>query len=113
MNGKIEFGEVQFYFIDNPNPKTAEERQTQMTYAVLSVYSPPNKNLLEELFHTLHACSYRGQEHLICIPYSSIITVVSMQPLPWLAGDPENLWFVVEKGGLDDVQLFGYEALNL
>lgn len=51
-----------------------------------------------------------GQESLVCIPLSSIITVVSMQPLPPVAGDPENLWFVVEKCGLDDTQLFGYEA---
>lgn len=33
-----------------------------------------------------------------------------MQPLPQLDGYLENLWFVVEKSGLEDAQLFGYEA---
>ncbi len=110
MNGKIEFGEVQFYFLDNPRLENQESPQKENAYAVLSKYSAPNQDLLEESFHTLHACSYLGQENLVCISVVSIITVVSMQPLPPVAGDLDNLWFVVEKGGLDDAQLFGYEA---
>jgi hypothetical protein len=39
---------------------------------------------------------------------STILSVVSMQPLPRRVGDPENLWFVVEKSGLDDTELTGY-----
>jgi hypothetical protein len=31
-----------------------------------------------------------------------------MQPLPCKPNDPENLWFVVEKSGLDDTELTGY-----
>jgi hypothetical protein len=30
-----------------------------------------------------------------------------MQPLPTLPEEPENLWFVIEKMGLDDAQLSG------
>jgi hypothetical protein len=31
-----------------------------------------------------------------------------MQPLPHLPDDLEDLWFVVEKSGLNDVQLIPY-----
>ncbi|KJA13285.1 hypothetical protein HYPSUDRAFT_151755 [Hypholoma sublateritium FD-334 SS-4] len=85
-------------------------RNVKNAYVVLSKYSSPDQDLLEESFHTLHACSYLSQESLVCVPLNSIVTVVSMQPLPLVAGDPENLWFVVEKCGLDDTQLFGNEA---
>lgn len=33
---------------------------------------------------------------------------VRTQPLPQRVGDPENLWFVVEKSGLDDTEMTGY-----
>lgn len=68
--------------------------------------------MLSALSQTLHACHYRGNEDLRCILVKDILTVVSMQPLPYMPGDPDNLWFVVEKSGLDDVQLFGFEANN-
>ena len=31
-----------------------------------------------------------------------------MQPLPRLPEDPEDLWFVVEKSGLDGTEVSGY-----
>ena len=49
-------------------------------------------------------------EGLRCLPVAGIVSIVSMQPLPRRPEDPENLWFVVEKSGLDDVQLIGYEG---
>jgi hypothetical protein len=79
-------------------------------YAVLSLYGPPNEEMLSESSHTLHACEYRGQDNIHCLPVSVIISVVSMQPLPRRPEDPENLWFVVEKSGLEDIQLVGYEG---
>lgn len=105
MNNKIEFAEVQFYFLD----KSETELDAQ-AFAVVSVYGPPNAEMLQESSHTLHACEYQGYDNLQCVSVSSIISVVSMQPLPRLPGDPENLWFVVEKSGLEDVQLFGDEG---
>lgn len=44
------------------------------------------------------------------IKISCILSVVSMQPLPTKRGevDKENLWFVVEKSGIDDTELTGY-----
>jgi len=32
-----------------------------------------------------------------------------MQPLPQVEGDPDGLFFVVGKSGLDDVELTGYD----
>ena len=32
-----------------------------------------------------------------------------MQPLPKAEGDPDGLFFVVEKSGLDDVELMGVD----
>jgi hypothetical protein len=47
-------------------------------------------------------------ESLAVIKAVSIISVVSMQPLPLLAGEEPGRWFVVEKSGLDDTELTGY-----
>jgi hypothetical protein len=46
-------------------------------------------------------------DDLQVIETSAIISVISMQPLPSLPGEPDDLWFVVEKSGLDDIQLSG------
>ena len=45
------------------------------------------------------------------VPVTSILSVVSMQPLPKVDWDPDGLFFVVEKSGLDDVELTGYADL--
>ena len=45
------------------------------------------------------------------IPVKSILSVISMQPVPKVDGDPDGLFFVVEKSGLDDVELTGYADL--
>lgn len=45
---------------------------------------------------------------MCCLPITVIDSVVSMQPLPHLPDDLEDLWFVIEKSGLNDVQLIPY-----
>ena len=60
--------------------------------------------MLKDSYHTLRACLYQGDTSLQIIPVHSILSVVSMQPLPQLPKDAENLWFVVEKSGLDDTE---------
>ena len=77
-------------------------------YALVSVYSPLDANILEDSYHTLWACTYNGDNSLEVIPVSVIISVISMQPLPPKLGNPENLWFVVEKSGLDDIEITSY-----
>jgi len=101
----IKFGEVQFYFLK-------KEGESSTPSALISVYGEPHPVLLEKSFGTLHACKYRGLNHLVVVPVSYIISVVSMQPLPLKPADqeePELLvgdWrFVVEKLGLDDIQV--------
>ena len=84
--------------------------QQLIPYALVSLYGPPNEDLLEDSFHTLWACTYHGDSNLKVVNASSIISVVSMQPLPKLACEEGlgELWFVVEKSGLDDTDLTGY-----
>jgi hypothetical protein len=79
------------------------------TYALVSVYGPPDQQMLDDSFHTLWACHYLGSANLKIIKLEEIISVVSMQPFPQNQGDPDNLWFVVEKSGLDDIEIIAAE----
>jgi len=74
------------------------------------VYGPPNADLLQQSSNALRACPYYGEENLRVIPVSSILSVVSMQPLPTCPDDVglDDHWFVVEKSGIDDTELTGY-----
>lgn len=78
------------------------------TYALVSIYGPPDADLLEDSYHTLHACTYQGQDSLKVVKISAILSVISMQPLPLIGDEQEQKWFVVEKSGLDDTELTGY-----
>ena len=77
-------------------------------YAVISQYGPPDPDMLEDSYQQLWACKYRGDEELKVISTSDILSVILMQPLPPKNGEVENLWFVVEKSGLDDIALTGH-----
>ena len=101
----MHYAEIRFYFL-----LWEEESDKKFPYALASIYGPPNADLLEQSFHTLHACAYLGDDNLHVIPISSILSVVSMQPLPIKPGDmiENNLWFLVEKSGMDDTELTGY-----
>lgn len=81
---------------------------TLKAYAVVSQYGPPNADMLEDSYQQLWACEYSGNQELKVISASDILSVVSMQPLPPRNGEPDNLWFVVEKPGLDDIGITGY-----
>lgn len=106
IDRKTGFAEVQFYFQFFNNERELEPR------ALVSVYSPPNEDMLQESFQTLWACHYSGNNCLRIVQLSEIISVVSMQPLPRRdENDPINLWFVVEKPGLDDVEVAGINGL--
>lgn len=104
LNDKIEYAEVQFYFL-HYTTHNAGEKPTP--YAVVSVYSQPVQSILEDSSNTLWACHYTGVDNLQVIHTSTITACVSMQPLPLLPTDPVGLWFVLEKSGLEDVQLTG------
>ena len=51
----------------------------------------------------LWVCTYSGMDNLLVVPVTSILSVISMQPLPKVDGDPDRLFFVVEKSGLDNL----------
>jgi len=69
--------------------------------------------MYEDSFGCLWACTYSGNADLAVIKISAIQSVVSMQPLPQAEGDPDGLFFVVEKSGLDDVEMMGYAPEDL
>jgi hypothetical protein len=108
LNGQTEYVEVQFYFLhftsDNPN-------DMPIPYALVSIYSRPVHNILVESSNTLWACKHGGDDGLRVVEVTSIAACVSMQPLPHVPSDPEGstFWFVVEKSGLEDAQLTGFE----
>ena len=107
LNGHVEYAEIQFYFLhftsDDPD-------EAPLPHALVSVYSRPVQEILVDSSNTLWACRYRGDDNLQVVDVSSIMACVSMQPLPPAPGDSgEQLWFVVEKLGLEDIQLTGYE----
>ena len=105
LNGRVEYAEVQFYFlhfVDNPEIEPVPR-------ALVSVYSRPLLDMLEESCNTLWACRYTGSDNFQVVDLSSIVACVSMQPLPPLPTDPDGLYFVVEKSGLEDAQLTGIE----
>ncbi|KAF8261939.1 hypothetical protein EI94DRAFT_1705174 [Lactarius quietus] len=107
LNGQIEYAEVQFYFLHftSDDPKVPP-----IPYALVSVYSCPVQDILIESSNTSWACKYRGDDSLQVIGLSSITACISMQPLPRTPTDPDGtLWFVVEKSGLEDTQLSGFE----
>ena len=115
MNGKTEYGEVQFFFIPNPDPdseldsETASEEEDINPYALVYLYGPPDADLLEDSSHTLWACEYLPT-NIQVVEVTDITAVISMQPLPKAPGDDpaKDLLFVVEKSGLEDTELTGY-----
>ena len=110
LNGQIEYGEVQFYFLQFTTSSPVD-LETPNAHALVSVYSRPIQALLMESSNALWACKYTGVDDLRIVPVSSIVACVSVQPLPPLPGDPPGLWFVLEKSGLEDVQLASFDEL--
>jgi hypothetical protein len=106
LNGQIEYGEVQFYFLQFT---TNSPDEVPTAHALVSVYSRPIQELLDESSDTLWACNYMGEGDLRVVELTTIIACVSMQPLPPLPNDPPGLWFVLEKSGLEDFQLTGFQ----
>jgi hypothetical protein len=80
-----------------------------LVYAMVCVYGPPDSDLLQDSCHTLHAFPrHNFESNVQVIDIASIISVVSVQPLPKLTADEEDRLFVIEKSGIDDTELTGY-----
>jgi hypothetical protein len=79
---------------------------------VISVFSPPDRELLEQSFQTVYACHYEGDKALLAIDVKQIESVVSMIPYFKITPDgeivaPETEHFLMEKLGLDVTSLLG------
>ncbi|KAG6872236.1 hypothetical protein C0992_009746, partial [Termitomyces sp. T32_za158] len=74
-------------------------------WALVSVYSDPDPDIFAESYKTIWACQNKGSTGLQVIHASNILSLVSMQPMPVFPDEPKNLWFVVEKSSLEEVQL--------
>ncbi|KAJ3812864.1 hypothetical protein F5876DRAFT_74456 [Lentinula aff. lateritia] len=109
VDGVKTYAEVQYYFLYALDP---EQPDKLTAYALVSLYSDPLNDLLVESHNELWACFYRGNFGLRVINTQNILSTVSMQPLPQIPGDPEGLWFVVEKTGIDDSEIIGGDELG-
>jgi hypothetical protein len=100
--------EVHFYF----RAKIQDEVQA---FALADLYSQPDEEFLEESYHTVWSYGHGQGEHLAVVPVQNILAVVAMIPHS-IAADadkryraPETTFFLVEKPGLDVIQLTGYK----
>jgi hypothetical protein len=109
LNRQIEYGEVQFYFLLFATEGPDASHAPPTAHALVSVYTRPIQDLLDESSNTLWACQYTGNGDLRVVDISTIVACVSMQPLPPFPNDPPGLLFVLEKSGLEDFQLTGFE----
>ena len=99
----MDFGEVQYYFRTRINDNVH-------TLAVVSLYGPPDKWLLEASHDTLWSCENQGDDGLVVIEVREINSVVAMVPhRPRINGkDAQDRYFVVEKIGLDIANMGGW-----
>ena len=94
----IHLAEVRFYFT-----KALEDNDGIQTFALVSLYSPPNAHILRETHGTLAVCRYRDREVLMAIDIKSILSVVAMAPFPFIIDGHGDQFFLIEKVGLDVV----------
>ncbi|KAI9467136.1 hypothetical protein BJY52DRAFT_1111656 [Lactarius psammicola] len=91
-------GEVQFYF-------RSKHTGAECAYALISVWSEPDPQLLNESSQAVYACVYHGQDNLRVIEAKSITAVVAMVPMRPADGDHSDLFFLIDKPGLDTMAL--------
>ncbi|EMD33759.1 hypothetical protein CERSUDRAFT_67897 [Gelatoporia subvermispora B] len=110
LNGNVHFAEVQYFFL-------ARIGTTKRALALVSLYSPPDVNLLQISHHTVYSCEYRGQDSLAVIEAKDISSVVAVVPESPTAlahsGRPNahSRCFVAEKLGLEVADLSGLGEL--
>ena len=70
-------------------------------YALVSMCSEPDTQLLERSSQVVYKCTYHGQDDLQVIKVTSIFAVVAMVPMRPSEGDHCTHFFLIEKPGLD------------
>ena len=96
-HGAIYFGEVKFYFLKMFGGEI-------QAFALVSLYSLPNKYLLQCSHATLAVCRYNGEGMLIVVDVKLILLVVAMVPFPFLVNGEGDQFFMIEKIGLDVIE---------
>ena len=89
---------MQFYFRSNHS-------STERAYALVSVWSEPDTDLLRESVNTVYSCVYMGEEDLRIIDVKAIVSVVAMVPMTPHNRDQSAQFFLLEKPGLAITQL--------
>ncbi|KAI0684207.1 hypothetical protein BC835DRAFT_1293604 [Cytidiella melzeri] len=103
------FAEVRYFF-----KLQLRDEEDEQAFAMVDIYSPPDRNLLTESSNTLWSCTRQAGDLGLCVvPITHIKSVVALVPHPPMdnlaLGDFSNQVFVVEKMGLDVTQLAGVE----
>jgi hypothetical protein len=100
----VYFVEVQYFF------QAQVPAHGTLTLALVSVYGPPDQQILTESSNALWACEYTGHDALEVFPVTWIKSCVAMPPLK----KPADRWFFVcEKMGLAVASMGGnVEELN-
>lgn len=94
----IHFAEVRFYFTKSVGGATR-------AFALVSPYSAPDEYLLQVSNGTLVACRYQGNDVLWIIDVTSILAVIAMVPFPFVLNGQDNYHYMVEKIGLDVIDV--------
>ena len=74
-------------------------------FTLVALYSPPNQYLLRYSHGTLIACRYQGEETPVVVDVKSIVSVVAMVPFQYNIDSLDNYYFVIEKIGLEVVDI--------
>ncbi|KAI0058691.1 hypothetical protein BV25DRAFT_1188194 [Artomyces pyxidatus] len=110
LNNRTEFAEVQFYFSVIVN-------SVEHPLALVSLFSPPDPNMLEKSLGAVWSCRYQGAAGLRVVPIKCITSVVAVVPFPLGAHTQvraiaERPHFIVEKMGLDVAYMGGHEEIE-
>ena len=73
--------------------------------ALVSLYSPPNEHMAAVSHNSLVVCVYNGEEVLLVIDVKAILSVVAMIPFKYTIDGQGNYHFMVEKIGLDVLEV--------
>lgn len=76
---------------------------------LVSPYSPPVEHLLQVSNGTLVVCRYQSEAALWAIDIRSIVSVVAMVPFPFLLNGLDSYYYMVEKIGLDVIDVDAQE----
>ncbi|KAI0041645.1 hypothetical protein FA95DRAFT_1610837 [Auriscalpium vulgare] len=95
--GTQRIAEVQFYFRDTNNEAVA----------LVSLFSHPDQELLQETSKTLAVCDYNGEESFTIVKVTAIRSVVAMHPMWDKTEFRDNQFSLCEKMGLEVAELGG------